>query len=320
LEAAPPPHEAAAGYLAEVGGYINRHLRRIVEEESHLALRPLLEYALLSEGKRVRPAIVILSAQAVGGTREAVTSLALSFELVHTATLIHDDIVDEDVIRRNLPTLRQKWSEDAAVVVGDALIALAIGLAADYGPSIMKTVSRYALQICDGEYMDTSLTLDGSTEELCLEKMRRKSASLFRASAHTAALVVGAPAEEAEALAGYGENFGLAYQISDDLAELLGSPVPSDLVNRRVTLPIIHLRRNGGEEARGLLEKSFGTCDPGTVRLLVDSMKRVGSLGYCEEAIASYVEKARSHLKQIRESRYRDLLYDLPAVVVSEKR
>ena len=152
-------------YLTETKQLINSELSNLVSKISELRLHPYLEYVLLSRGKRLRSILVILSVQSVGGDRDRVIPLALAFELLHSATLVHDDIIDEDKLRRGLPTLHRKSGVNTAILVGDAMISLGINLAADFGVEIMKIVSECSLELCDGEYMDTSLLLNEITEE-----------------------------------------------------------------------------------------------------------------------------------------------------------
>jgi geranylgeranyl pyrophosphate synthase len=167
-------------YLAQTRQLINFELSRFVSGLSYLELHPQIEYALLSEGKRLRPLLVILSAQSVGGHVEKVMPLALAFELMHTATLVHDDIIDQDFTRRGKPALHVKWSVDDAILVGDAMIALAVNLASHYGEAILKKVSESALELCNGEHVDISLPLDSATEEEYFTKIKKKSGLSFQ--------------------------------------------------------------------------------------------------------------------------------------------
>jgi geranylgeranyl pyrophosphate synthase len=163
--------------------------------------------------------LVILSAQSVGGHVRKVIPLALAFELMHTVRLVHDDIIDQDLTRRGKPALHVKWSVNDAIFVGDAMIALAVNLASDYGEEILKTVSESALELCDGEHMDISLLLDSETEEEYFTKIRKKSVCLFRAAAYSGVLGGGGtPPRDKQPLL-FWENFGIAYQLKDDLTE-----------------------------------------------------------------------------------------------------
>lgn len=245
-------------YLSETKRIINSELALFVSRIHELRLHTQIEYALLSQGKRLRPILTILCAQSVGGDRARVMPLALSFELLHTATLIHDDIIDGDEIRRGIPTLYKKWDANSAILTGDILISLAINLAADFGADIMKIASESGLDLSDGEYMDTTTTLNSATEEEYFLKIRKKSASLFKAAAQCGALGGGGSRLESESLALFGEYVGIAYQLRDDIQDLTVSrSVPKDLRTGRVTLPLIHLYKVSGPSKRGVLENDL---------------------------------------------------------------
>lgn len=171
-------------YVSRTQLQIESELKKFTSRLSERNLHPQIEYALLSEGKRLRPILAILSAETVGGNRNKVMPLALAFELMHTATLVHDDVIDQDETRRNKPALYRKWSVNDAILTGDALIALAVELASKYGEEILKTVARSALELCDGERMDITSSLKTATEESYFKRIGEKSASLFRTSTY----------------------------------------------------------------------------------------------------------------------------------------
>jgi len=143
--------EMFQSYVENTKQLVESELSNLVSRMGDLRLHGRIEYALLSHGKRLRPLMVILGAQSVGGNREDVISLALAIELLHTATLVHDDILDQDKFRRDIPAVHEKWSVNDAILVGDAMISLAINLTADYGRQILKITSETGLKLCDGE-------------------------------------------------------------------------------------------------------------------------------------------------------------------------
>ncbi len=178
---------------------------------------PQIRYALTSNGKRLRPILVILSGGCIDPGRDLM-DLALVFELLHTATLVHDDIIDKDEVRRDQPALHAKWTVDDAILTGDALIALSVKLVSGFGPEIIGKVADAALELCEGEHMDITPPPPKS-EDGYIEIVSRKSAALFRSAAECGALAAGADPQKAGALACFGHNLGIAYQLRDDLRD-----------------------------------------------------------------------------------------------------
>jgi len=290
---------------------IESELEKLLSKISDVSLRPLLEFALLSNGKRLRPILTVLSAQSVGGDPKKVTNLALSFELLHTATLVHDDIIDQDTCRRGMKTLYSKWFTKGAILAGDALIALSVNLATDYGPKIMKILSDGGLELSDGEYIDAVLSLDDATEQQYFTKIEKKSASLFRCATRCGALAAGGTPSEVEALAKFGEYFGMAYQLNDDLDDLLGkNQISRDLRNGNVTLPFLHVYEHGNEAARDLMKRNFGNrkVTLADMERMKDRMEESGAFSYCKGKIAEYIEKSHSSLKDVRDSKFKNYL------------
>lgn len=307
-------------YLSETRRLINFELSNLVSSISQLGLHSQVEYALLSKGKRLRPLLVILSAQIVDGNRDKVIPLALAFELVHTATLVHDDIIDGDKLRRGIPALHRKWSINDAILTGDAMIALAINLAADFGAEIMRVVSQSALELCDGEHMDTSLSLSTTTEEEYFSKIKKKSASLFKAAAYCGALAGGGSSFEVESLATFCENFGIAYQLRDDLRDLMltGGFVPKDLKSGRVTLPLIHLYKVSDFVQREKLENDLRILMRGdlvvnntAIDRFLRSLTTAGSFTYCEQKINEYIKQSIDSIMPLKDTEFKTYLIQM---------
>lgn len=312
-------NEKFQSYIQETRHLVNTKLEELTSSISELRVGSYLKYALLSRGKRLRPILTILSSQSVGGDKNSVVALALAIELLHGATLVHDDVIDEDELRRDIPTIHKKWSINDAIIVGDAMISLAINLAADYGPDIMKIVSECGLELCEGELLDMSLSLRRSTEDDCFLKIKRKSASLFRVSAQVGALFGDGSPVEVESLARFGEYFGIAYQIRDDLLDLTENKIPSDLKNGRITLPIINFYNNSDSYAKNLLEENFGknNIKRDTIIEIVDKMKETGSIAYCEQKIEENLREATASLSSIKESEFKTYLKDFSKFILN---
>ena len=296
-------------YMAMTKQLIESELVTLLAKTSERDLHPYLAYTLLSQGKRLRPILVLLCAQSVGGNPKEALKLALSFELLHTATLVHDDIIDDDKLRRGDKALHIKWSLDKAILVGDALIALSVNLAADYGGKLMKILSNAGLELCAGELLDVSFSLKDATEKEYFLKIKKKSASLFRAAAYCGALVAKGKPSEVKALADFGEHFGIAYQIYDDVKDVT-SRYLRDLRNGNVTLPFIKLFKRGDATTRKLLLENFGNKN---VTLKVSKeieykMRKFGVLEYCKKKIEEQICKAQASLQNVRESLFKNYL------------
>lgn len=150
-------------YILEIKGWFDEVLVEFLGKHEDIDLHPHLEHALLSKGKRIRPILVILAAESMGGSREDVADLALAFELVHTASLVHDDIIDHEELRRGLPSVRAKWSPDDALLAGDVVIALAMELVSAFHPTIIRKMAHAAFELAYGEFLELHFRLPETT-------------------------------------------------------------------------------------------------------------------------------------------------------------
>jgi geranylgeranyl diphosphate synthase type I len=208
--------EALSRYVSEARASLEKAFKALLSELKNLTLHPQAVYALTSGGKRLRPVLALLAGEAVGGSRQTLIPLAVSIELIHTATLIHDDIIDGDEQRRGKPALHVQW-RDKALLAGDLLFVKAVNLASTfYGCDVLKAITEASMEACDGEFLDVTMRLENSSEEEVITKVRMKSASLFKAASWCGAIVGGGTPSEVEALKLYGENLGVAYQLADD--------------------------------------------------------------------------------------------------------
>lgn len=307
-------------YISGMKRQIESALSDLTSKGLRLRLGKEIEYALLSSGKRLRPLMVILSAQSVGGNWKDTMSLALAIEMLHTATLVHDDIIDQDKLRRGLPAVHEKWSIDEAILVGDALISSSIFLAADYGKKILKITAETGLKLCDGEYLDMSTTSIEMSENEYLEKIDKKSACLFQTATEVGAIAGGGAELEVRSLADFGYHFGMAYQLSDDLSDIvpLTDGVPRDLRKRRITLPLIHLYKSSASTVRESLLGDLAILagekhgdKNSALDTIVHRLKADGSLDYCEKKKNEFVNKSITDLKSIRDTEYKSHLMQM---------
>ena len=307
-------------YLATTKNYVEHELSEFVAGLSHLKLHPQIEYAVLSEGKRLRPLLVILSVESVGGSKTRAMKLALAFELMHTATLVHDDIIDQDETRRNRLALHKKWSVNDAILTGDALIALSVHIASSYGQEVLQTVAHSALELCDGEKTDITFTLEATTEESYFKRITQKSASLFKASTQCGALAGGGTPSEVQSLARFGENFGVAYQLKDDLLDLTdkGGFALKDVRAGRITLPLIHSYKNCSMQEKQRMDRLLHTLTGRSLKTseanaqnLFAMFKKTGSFDYCGRKIDEHLRMAVERISILKETQYKSHLIEM---------
>lgn len=305
-------------YFSKTKKQVESELSKFVSNLSHLYIYPKIEYAVLTEGKRFRPLLVILSAESVGGKRSNVMPLALAFELMHTATLVHDDIIDKDEMRRGQPSLYKKWSVNDAILTGDAIIALSINMASPYGEAILKNVSQTALELCEGESLDLLDSLE-TTEEDYFNRIKYKSASLCTSAAYCGAIAGGGTPSEARALAMFGESFGIAYQLRDDLLDFSFDEDSKfkDPENEFVTLPLIYCyARSNPEEKRKIekfqaLLKSNSTEAGKSANEILQLIREKGAFEYCEKKIDEYLSDALTSISMLKDSEFKRYLVEM---------
>src|SRR5215471_15165411 len=208
---------------------------------------PYADYALNGHGKHLRPALVALSANALGAAAESHVTVAVIIEMVHLATLVHDDVMDEAEIRRGRLTLAANWGNEIAVLFGDCLFAQALKLAASFPtPEICRAVAMATNTVCAGEILQTQHRRDfGFTREEYFKVLEMKTAELFALSCDLSACLSGAGPERRQALRQFGLAFGTAYQVYDDCLDLFGSEtvagksLGTDLAKGKLTLPVL---------------------------------------------------------------------------------
>ena len=277
---------------------INREISRLVAGLPKSDLGEVISYVLTNPGKRVRPLILIFSSQAFGGDARMAACAALAVELVHAASLVHDDILDCGVERRSSPSTLERYGSDAALLAGDYLISKSIELISHCSQPVITTFAEACMSMSEGEMLDLSRASSYEEYYACIS---RKTASLFAASASIGCLIAGAPAEEVTRLRRYGMHLGMAYQILDDLEEHLGIDQGKASGKVSVTLPKIYGEKYTAEtavqmcikaivdncsEAKLALDESSG--DPKTknrLRELIDRMTLQG-LDKCRSQVS----------------------------------
>lgn len=289
-------------------------------------LGDLLRYVLIGSGKRVRPALVVLASRLGKPNSEDVHVVAEAVELIHIATLIHDDVIDNAVLRRGLKTVSNEHGVDAAVLLGDHIYTYAFQRVAELGvPPLIQHMARSTSVMCAGEIEQLGMRFQFEiTEAEYFSFIRKKTACLFGTSSRCGGILAGQPAEVQDALDSFGENLGMAFQITDDLLDLtgeeavVGKTLRTDLANGKMTLPLIHFRDHLSAKDRKELIEGLRRPDA-QVAPLVDKMKASGSIAYAEEVALRHVRSALDDLKKIPAGQPRDLMQALAEMLLKRK-
>lgn len=282
-----------------------------------------VSYALESSGKRIRPALVLLTAHATGKASPPHLDLAVVVELVHLATLVHDDIMDGAGKRRGKPTAVAKWGAELSVLLGDCLFCHALKLSCGFSdPTIARKIAEASNDVCSGEILQTQRRFDLklSIPEY-IKIISLKTGALFRVSTELSAALNGCRPDEVLALRNYGDYLGIAYQIYDDCLDLVGTEgatgktVGTDLAKGKLTLPLLHILAQAGDAERQRLHEIIlhGTTENRT-ELLAQVIER-GGLKNAVRRIQSYLDQATAALQVLPKTRYRDTLEGIPRAV-----
>lgn len=279
----------------------------------------IAEYIISAGGKRLRPLLVLLAGNAVGKKGDDLCLLAGLIEFIHTSTLLHDDVVDASGLRRGRSTANAIWGNAPSVLVGDFLYTRAFEMMVKLDSMhIMQVISHATRIIAEGEVLQLSRVRDASTtEEIYMQVIRGKTAMLFEAATHSAAVLGGATEQETEALRCFGDALGVAFQLVDDLLDYrgdvndLGKNVGDDLAEGKPTLPLIYAMANGSEEQSNIIRKAIQRGEGEEFQLITEIVKETGALDYTARLAKEYAEKAISYLDQIPNSLYKDAMIDL---------
>jgi octaprenyl-diphosphate synthase len=275
--------------------------------QSPVALIPQLAGHLVAAGgKRVRPVLTLAGAMLCGYEGDRQVRLAASVEFIHTATLLHDDVVDESLLRRGRDTANAVWGNQSSVLVGDFLFARAFELmVADGSLRVLKILSHASAVIAEGEVMQLLTTNDTETsEEAYLDVIRAKTATLFAAAARIGAVIADRPRVEEEALESYGMNLGIAFQLIDDVLDYsadqaaLGKTVGDDFREGKISLPVVLAWRRGAPEERAFWRRTLEKLEQrdGDLERAIGLMEKRGALKDTVERARHYGAIARDAL------------------------
>jgi len=313
---------------ALVSGDLERVNQAILSRmDSDVPLIPKLAgHIVAAGGKRLRPVLTLACAKLCDYDGDRHVKLAACVEFIHTATLLHDDVVDESDLRRGLPTANAVWDNKASVLVGDFLFSRAFQFMVEDGSlKVLDTLSAASAAIAEGEVHQLMTANNiSTTEEAYLQVVEGKTARLFEAAAQVGAIVADRPAEDEENLAAYGRNLGIAFQLIDDVLDYsaheatLGKEIGDDFRDGKITLPIILAYRRGDETEQAFWRRSMEEQDTsdGDLGKAIDLLRKHGALTETVERARHYAKIALRALNGFPQNEARDALADLVAFAV----
>jgi len=314
---------------------VDREIENALDTVDPENLYDASKHLIKAGGKKIRPALVLLTAEAVGGNIEGAYKTAAAVELIHTFSLIHDDIMDEDEMRRGKPSVHTLWGEPMAILAGDILFSLAFELVAqtqvDDVPAnrvikALNTVVDACIKICEGQACDMSFEekFDVGESEY-LNMIYKKTAALIAAATKSGAILGGGTAEQVEALSQYGELIGMAFQIQDDYLDVvseeeeLGKPVGSDIVEGKMTLMVVHTLSAASPEDKEELISILKSGDESNTQRAIDIFNKYGSIDYTRDIALDNVNRAKDLLDVLDDSPAKEALYDLADFMLQRK-
>ena len=294
---------------------------------SEAALIPQLARHLVdSGGKRLRPLITLASARQFNIAGDAHVKLAAAVEFIHTATLLHDDVVDESTLRRGRPAANMLWGNKPSILVGDFLFSRAFQLMVEVGsPVVLAILANASAVIAEGEVLQLRLARNLAIDEAqYLDVISAKTAALFAAAAEAGAYAAGAEARQTEGMRSYGYNLGIAFQLVDDALDysgrqaVMGKSVGDDFREAKMTLPVILSLARAGEDERRFWRKTIevGIQDEGDLSRAIEILEHGGSLAETVGRARAYARAARDSLATCPESEIRSALADIADFVV----
>ena len=326
-DAATKPHErmqaALRDDLVAVDALIQArmaadHVPRIPEVTAHL---------VDAGGKRVRPMLTLAAARLCGYTGTAHHKLAATVEFIHTATLLHDDVVDESQKRRGRPTANLLWDNKSSILVGDYLFARAFQLMVEPGNlRVLTILSNAAAVIAEGEVLQLTAAANiATTEDIYLQVIRGKTAALFEAACEVGGVIADRPEQQVRALATYGDGLGIAFQMADDLLDwggsdgMIGKNTGDDFRERKLTLPVIRAiaRADAAEHAFWQRTIEKGDQRDGDLEQAMSLLRRHGTLEETRAEAFGWSVRAQTALEVLPDHPLRDMMHDLADYVVA---
>ncbi len=321
------PHERLAARLADDMGAVNALIAARMASEHAPRIPQVTAHLVGAGGKRLRPMLVLAAARMCGYGGPYHVHLAATVEFIHTATLLHDDVVDESARRRGRPTANLLWDNKSSVLVGDYLFARAFQLMIETGSlRVLDILANASATISEGEVLQLTAARDLATgEDTYLKIIRGKTAALFSAATEVGGVIAGAPDAQVRALFDYGDALGIAFQIVDDLldyggaTDAIGKNVGDDFRERKLTLPVIKAVAKADAEERAfwtrVIEK--GAQRDGDLAHAMALLDRHAALQATRTEALDWAEKAKAAILKLPDTELRGMLHDLADYVVA---
>lgn len=294
----------------------------------HPDLRNAVSVILKSGGKRIRPRIILLIGKMLHAEPQPLVYLATSIEMLHTASLVHDDLIDESLLRRGIPTLNSKWSPAATVLTGDFLFASASDMASKTeSVEIMRLIARCLMTIVNGEINQLFSNRCISSVNDYYQRIYAKTASLFETSTHCAAILSTDKQQEIEALQKFGYELGMAFQVIDDILDYtgdestIGKPVGGDLRQGLITLPLLYyMESHPDDPAVKNLKNSNSIHEEDEIQRLVRCTAESDAIARSHDAAVNFISKAQEKLYFLQDSPEREALFEITRYIIERNK
>ncbi|KIN77726.1 Octaprenyl-diphosphate synthase [Sulfitobacter mediterraneus KCTC 32188] len=321
------PHDRLAAYLADDMAAVGDLIRERMASEHAPRIPEVTAHLVEAGGKRLRPMMTLASARMCGYDGPYHVHLAATVEFIHTATLLHDDVVDESAQRRGRPTANLLWDNQSSVLVGDYLFARSFQLMTEPGSMpVMRILSNAAATIAEGEVLQLTAAQNLATgEDIYLQVVRGKTAALFSAAMEVGGVIAGADDATVKALFDYGDALGIAFQIVDDLLDYRGEPnatgknIGDDFRERKLTLPVIKAVAKADAEERAFWERTIekGKQEDGDLDHALTLLAKHDTLSATQADALDWSNKAKAALASLPDHDVKEMLVDLADYVVS---
>lgn len=321
------PHDMLAATLSEEMAAVNTLIRTRMASKHAPRIPEVTAHLVEAGGKRLRPMLTLAAARLCGYSGDNHVKLAATVEFIHTATLLHDDVVDESGQRRGRPTANLLWDNKSSVLVGDYLFARSFQLMVETGSlRVLDILANASATIAEGEVLQMTAASDLATDEdIYLQVVRGKTAALFSAATQAGGVIAEASEAEVDALYAYGDALGIAFQIADDLLDYQGDSsatgknVGDDFRERKLTLPVIKAVAQATAEERAFWVRTIekGRQDEGDLDHALALMDKYDTLGATRRDAMAWVAKAQDALTALPEDPIRQMLHDLADYVVA---
>lgn len=321
------PHEALAAFLTDDMEAVNALITERMASKHAPRIPEVTRHLVEAGGKRLRPMLTLAAARLCGYDGPYHLHLAATVEFIHTATLLHDDVVDESAQRRGRPTANLLWDNKSSVLVGDYLFSRSFQLMVETGSlRVLDILANASATIAEGEVLQLTAAQDlGTDESIYLQVVRGKTAALFSAATEVGGVIAGADEDAVKALFEYGDKLGIAFQIVDDLLDYegdtkaTGKNIGDDFRERKLTLPVIKAVAKANDEERAFWVRTIekGKQEDGDLEHALELLNKHGALKKTREDALGYVEKAKAAMQTLPEHPVRDMLIGLADYVVA---